>query len=84
MASIKEIYGKTGPKTGQIIKGKDMTPYSEGFNRNGSKKFDTNAYPKDRISKAAGGAIGSGLAAGIGGYNPGKRYGFVTKTTPAF
>jgi hypothetical protein len=79
MASIKELYGNNGPKTAQIIKGKDMTPYSEGIDKTGSKKFDTKAYSIDRLNKAAGGIIGSGLAAGIGGYTPQKKYGVVTK-----
>jgi hypothetical protein len=79
MASIKELYGNNGPKTGQIIKGKDMTPYSEGIDKTGSKKFDIKSYPETRLNKAAGGIIGSGLAAGIGGYNPQKKYAVITK-----
>ena len=79
MASIKELYGNNGPKTAQIIKGKDMTPYSEGIDKNGSKKFDTKAYSEDKLNKAHNGIIGSGLAAGIGGYNSQKKYAIVTK-----
>lgn len=55
MASILDLYGKTGPKTGQVsTNGKDKTPIGVEFPFGGSKDLSKN---DTKLEKSRGGKL---------------------------